>query len=196
MGRKINGYVGNSYGVKTSTRRNAVYVPIEVIARTAEKKNNANLSIKRPKKRFYVLEIDAAKKDTLPHFHVWRASENRFRISDTRSIGVKILSDSNELSFSQKEELDKRNLSSTEKIEINEFLNDSDNRMAIYILYFVMKHNKKLPKMLSSLSEYSTYVDMLTDTEVSMIMHEFEKYDQKQSEVVALNNQSALKAKQ
>lgn len=26
MGRKINGYVGNSYGVKTSTRRNAVYV--------------------------------------------------------------------------------------------------------------------------------------------------------------------------
>ena len=100
------------------------------------------ISHKKPIYDYFVAEFDENKKAE-PHFHVWRASQEGARISDTRSEGISLVSGTSlGVVTTRREDRDKIRLTETEKGEIIEFV--SENRKALFMIEYAYAHGIKL----------------------------------------------------
>lgn len=137
---------------------------------------------KKPQKSYFMLEIDASQKDkSAPHVHIWRASENKMRISDTRSQGIDIFSGvggKDDVRYISSEPKDKRRLKPNEIKEVCGFLNEENNRFAIFCMIDAYKKGKKLPAISFNIDEM---LYEYTESEFSSLIKEFSKLQLKQT---------------
>ena len=145
--------------VYTAKKRNkqtgvkSVYIPFSTMVSRADSEKEKELKTygiithKKPKINNYVMEIDASKSHNSNHVHIWRASDSKARLSDTRSVGVNIfsgLSESNDIAYSKRESYDKRFLKDAESKEIYEFLQDENVVFAIFCIINLQKNAQKI----------------------------------------------------
>ena len=137
---------------------------------------------KKPQKSYFMLEIDASQKDkSAPHVHIWRASENKMRISDTRSQGIDLFSGVNgkdDVRYISSEPKDKRRLKPNEIKEVCGFLNEENNRFAIFCMIDAYKKGRKLPAISFNIDEM---LYEYTESEFSSLIKEFSKLQLKQT---------------
>ena len=153
-------YKSQSFSAKKRSKRSgaSLYIPFETtyvkngrpchVKERDDLKKYGVITHTKPLKSYYMLEIDADKKDKTPHIHIWNSNESKLRLSDTRSRGVDIFSGLNGEEFARysvSETRDKRKLKSDEEIELCRFLNEDNHRFAIFCLIEAHKSGKKLP---------------------------------------------------
>ena len=146
-----------------------------------ELKTYGIISFKHTPKSYYVLEIDMGKKDKIPHFHIWKAS-NRLRVSDTRSRGISLFSGlfgDGVVSYVSEEQKDKRRLKINEEKEICNFLSEDQNRFAIFCMIDAYKNGRQLPIISFNLEELLAFHD---DGEIKRLSYEFSKLQEKQEQ--------------
>lgn len=152
---------------KRKTGENSIYIPVTItIFEQAKDYYSA------PKKALanYVFEIDNQSGEH--HFHIWKASGAKCRLSDTRSEAISVFEDGGCKHNFSEELRDNRKISVLERGSIADLLSESDKRFALYALIEAKKRGKRIANASLNLDELS--ID-LTDKELISLKKNFDK---------------------
>ncbi len=152
---------------KIKNRESSIYIPVTITS-FGKSKNYYTM----PKKILtnYIFEIDNQAGEQ--HFHVWKASEAKCRLSDTRSMAISVFEDGCDKHNFSEEHRDNRKINIQERENVAEFLSENDKRLALFILIESKKKGKKIENASLNLDELS--ID-LTDRELISLKKDFDR---------------------
>jgi hypothetical protein len=129
------------------------------------------ISLKKPVFDNYIIEFD--KHDNGPHFHVWRASDNNFRISDTRSRGISLKSGiHNGIVYTEQEKNSYKLLNDRQEEQFISFV--EENRKLLLAMFCAFKAGKV--KSFVGLDEELVY-SLFDKNELNLINRQFKKLE-------------------
>ncbi len=121
-------------------RQQSLYFPVSIPTFIPAKS-----AYERPRKIInnYVFEFDVHEKSDNYHFHIWKASANKCRLSDTRSEAVSVFEGIVD-GKTTLEERDNRKISEQENSALLEFLEDEDKRLSIFFMAVAKNRGYKI----------------------------------------------------